>query len=191
MTRESSVEKVDFEIVQGNLAKARDRLLGLIATYPNDLTLRTKLGDVYWKMELPAMAGRYWFLEENKTETMSAACVGFEKSCRGNPLNILRALRFCGSVEKLASDFAGRKLISLQEKCNEMYGFRPKFTYTRKPRWMPEIRAWLEKKQRPPVYARIIDRAFDLSVWKLLLYGLLALFFVVLFMVILVALELI
>lgn len=81
------------------MGKARDRLHGLISTFPNELDLRKKLGDIYFKLKYPAMAGRYWYLEKNKTPGMIKACIVFENSM-GNDVNkIARALKYKGDIE--------------------------------------------------------------------------------------------
>lgn len=108
-----TLEKVQNDIDTGNLGKARDRLHGLINTYPNDLGLRVKLGDIYWRLQLPEMAGRYWYLEENKSEQVQSACQFFEKTCKNNPLEILRMLKFKGSLEPIKDKYSGKKLQEL------------------------------------------------------------------------------
>jgi len=110
MSKESTFKKISKDITEGNIGKARDRLHGLISTYPNDLELRTKLAEIYHKLQLPEMAGRYWYLEENKTEEMKAACLIFEKSCRNH---LREALKFRGNINKIDSVFAKEKLLSL------------------------------------------------------------------------------
>jgi hypothetical protein len=47
MSIETTLQNVELDIAAGNYDKARDRLLGLISTYPNELSLRRKLGDIY------------------------------------------------------------------------------------------------------------------------------------------------
>lgn len=62
-----ALHKIQKGIGNNNVGKARDRLHGLISTYPNALQLRKQLGDIYYQLQNPAMAGRYWYLEEEKT----------------------------------------------------------------------------------------------------------------------------
>ena len=42
------------------------------------------------------MAGRYWYLEKNKTSEMVKACILFEKSLGNDPFKIAQALKFKG-----------------------------------------------------------------------------------------------
>jgi hypothetical protein len=44
MAIEQTLNRVERDIASGDYGRARDRLHGLIATYPNDLALRRKLG---------------------------------------------------------------------------------------------------------------------------------------------------
>ncbi|WP_141770073.1 DUF6584 family protein [Bacillus sp. OV322] len=96
-----TLKKIEEDIKKNDLGKARDRLHGLISTYPNALELRKKLGDIYFELKYPSMAGRYWYLEENKTPEMVKVCNEFEKSMVNDPKRIARTLKFKGDVEIL------------------------------------------------------------------------------------------
>ncbi|PFN98769.1 DNA helicase [Bacillus sp. AFS076308] len=96
---DKTLRKIEEDIKNGDLGKARDRLHGLISTYPDELELRRKLGDIYSSLKYPTMAGRYWYLEEDKTPEMEKACAVFEKSEGNNPYRISRTLKFKGNPE--------------------------------------------------------------------------------------------
>ncbi len=123
----NALRRIEEDIAAGDYGKARDRLHGLLATYPNDLTLRRKLGDLYWQLRYPAMAGRYWYLEEQKTPDMVAACQAFERSCGHDPLQILLALKFRGEIEAMRHTFAGQTLLALQSRAKEERGVLVEF----------------------------------------------------------------
>lgn len=123
----NALQRIEEDIAAGDYGKARDRLNGLIATFPNDLTLRRKLGDIFWHLQYPAMAGRYWYLEEQKTPIMAAACQAFERSCGGDPLQILLALKFRGEIEAIRDTFAGQTLLTLQARAKEERGVYVEF----------------------------------------------------------------
>ncbi|MBT2734515.1 DNA helicase [Bacillus sp. ISL-7] len=82
-----------------DLGKARDRLHGLISTYPNEIELRRKLGDIYFSLKYPTMAGRYWYLEEKMTPEMEKACTMFEQSEGNNSSRIARAIKYKGNPD--------------------------------------------------------------------------------------------
>ncbi|MFF2176791.1 DUF6584 family protein [Lysinibacillus sp. NPDC058147] len=96
-----TLKRIEEDIKNDDLGKARDRLHGLISTFPNEIELRKKLGDIYFELKYPAMAGRYWYLEENKTPIMVHACIEFEKSMGNDIDNIARALKYKGDIELL------------------------------------------------------------------------------------------
>jgi hypothetical protein len=116
MSRETTLARIEHEIANGDLGKARDRLHGLVAGYPDDLTLRERLGDVYWRLQYPAMAGRYWYLVQERSPEMELACQAFERACGGEASHLLRALRFKGNLETIGGTHAGRTLAALQER---------------------------------------------------------------------------
>lgn len=131
MSIERTLRKIEQDIDVGDYGKARDRLHGLIFTYPDNLALRRKLGEIYWKLQYPAMAGRYWYLEEEKTPTMMTACENFERSCGNDPLQILLALKFRGDFESIQDTFAGCTLLELHTKARAMHRYYVDF---RKPK---------------------------------------------------------
>jgi hypothetical protein len=138
--KERTLARIERDLAEGDLGQARDRLHGLIVTYPDDLTLREKLGDVYWRLQYPAMAGRYWYLEEEKSPDMVRACAAFVGACGNDPVQMLLALKFRGNVAAIRNTFAGRTLQALQERarqernCTIDFGRRgsEKYNYTRR-----------------------------------------------------------
>jgi len=109
-------QQIENEISAGSYTKARERLLGLLSTYPNRLDLRRRLGDVYWHLGETLMAGRYWYLVANKNESMEAACIEFAHSCQDDPAIILKRLKFRGEVHLLTELYAQKQLEALQQQ---------------------------------------------------------------------------
>jgi hypothetical protein len=127
MSLEKTLARVEQDIAAGNFGKARDRLHGLLAARPNDLELRRRLGGVYRELQYPAMAGRYWYLEEDKSPEMEAAAREFEKACGSNPVLILQALKFKGELESVERLFARETLLTLQRRAKAEHGYNFKF----------------------------------------------------------------
>jgi hypothetical protein len=123
MSIEQTLKKVEQDISFGDYGKARDRLHGLIATYPNDLALRRKLGNIYRQLQYPAMAGRYWYLEEDKSPDMLAACTAFERSCGHSSFQILLSLKFQGDPNSINSEFAKDRLLRLQSQVKDEHNY--------------------------------------------------------------------
>jgi len=113
------MEKVEQNIAAGNYKKARDRLQGLLSTYPNRLDLRRRLGDVYWAMDEPLMAGRYWYLEAKKNADMESASAAFVHSCQDDATKILQRLKFRGDLRELTQPYAQERLGTLQEQADQ------------------------------------------------------------------------
>lgn len=128
MSIETTLARVEREISGGDLGKARDRLHGLIATYPNELSLRHRLGSIYMQLQDPTLAGRYWYLAEDKTDAVMDACDTFERAFRSDPLLMLNAIRFRGDVESLTDTFAQSQLRELQSAVHKIYAIRYEFT---------------------------------------------------------------
>ncbi|MCL6572901.1 MAG: DNA helicase [Bacillus sp. (in: Bacteria)] len=114
-----TLEKIEDDIKKNDLGKARDRLHGLISTYPNELELRKKLGDIYFELKYPSMAGRYWYLEENKTPEMVKACNEFEKFMGNDPYRIARTLKYKGDIEILKRLELHGEFTSIKNKVKE------------------------------------------------------------------------
>lgn len=104
MSKTSTLEKVEQEISEGKLGIARDRLHGLVQAFPSDLTLRSKLGDVYWKLGYPRQAGLYWFLEFSLDETKKEAVALFLDECEHDPSIVLKRLKLKCSPNDLVDD---------------------------------------------------------------------------------------
>lgn len=111
--------KIEEDLKKNDLGKARDRLHGLIATYPDEIDLRRKLGDIYYALKYPSMAGRYWYLEKNKTSEMQHACIEFEKSMGNDPFQIVRALKFKGDKEIVKDLEFSENFSPVQKKVTE------------------------------------------------------------------------
>ncbi len=127
MPLSQTLQKVEDDIQQGDLGKAVGRLHGLIATYPDDLALREKLGSLYWRLQMPGMAGRYWYLVENKDENMQRACQGFEEAFGHDPVRILFAIKFKGDTAAIQDTYAGRVLAELARSARKKHPWYDRF----------------------------------------------------------------
>ncbi|MDM5293067.1 DNA helicase [Peribacillus simplex] len=114
-----TIKKIEEDIEKNDLGKARDRLHGLISTFPNELDLRRKLGDIYFALKYPSMAGRYWYLEKSKSPEMVKACIQFEKSMGNDPIRIGRAIKYKGDSEVLKRLQLDQVISPIQNKVKE------------------------------------------------------------------------
>jgi hypothetical protein len=96
------MEQIDQEIAEGKLGIARDRLQGLLGSFPSDLSIRTKLGEVYWKLGYPIDAGRFWFTELDPNEVQQQAVTKFLEHHRFDTKAIEKSLKLpAGLLEPL------------------------------------------------------------------------------------------
>lgn len=113
--KDRTLERIRAEMDSGDLYKARDRLHGLLVTYPNDLEIRRLLGEVYWQLKYPAMAGRYWYLLESDDARYVEAKDAFARMHGGSEGAMFRAVKFRGDIEALGSAPLRDHLRNLQQ----------------------------------------------------------------------------
>ncbi len=127
MALENTLDKVESDIQAGDLGKARDRIHGLIASYPDHLELRKRLGQIYWRLQMPEMAGRFWYLEEHKDENMARACNRFEAQFGNDPVFIIFAIKFKGNLETIKDTYPGQLLLDLDRRAKTKHGWYEDF----------------------------------------------------------------
>lgn len=112
MPRDSTLRTAAAEIAAGDLAsvlRARQRLQGLIGTYPHDLEVREQLARVYRLLGEPAQADRWGYLSKLRDPTETAA---FE-ALFSSPRTRLWALRWAGTADDAATPMAAARLRAL------------------------------------------------------------------------------
>ncbi|RPH96474.1 hypothetical protein EHM69_01080 [candidate division KSB1 bacterium] len=131
MSKDVTLKRVEDDIIRGDLGKARDRLHGLIASYPEDLSLRTKLAQIYWKLQYPAMAGRYWYLDSDSDEIRKAAIAIYECAYKHNAFHILHGLRIRFDPSILSDVYAKQRIESLAQQCSMKWGGAATYSYAK------------------------------------------------------------
>jgi hypothetical protein len=162
MTRQQTLEKIQLDIEQGDLGKARDRLHGLLSSYPDDLSIRKQLGELYWQLHLPEMAGRYWYLEEEKDEQMVQACRCFESRFNHNEALMFLAIKFKGQFEPLRETYAGQTITRLNQDARQKYSWFAYFQDNVSPKEL--------STKNDPEKHRIRDRLIKFSVITLIVF---------------------
>ena len=79
MARGEKLYQIRKEIKEGDLNKARERLLGLHSSYPADLEVLQLLGDIFYVQGNLVKAGRFWSQLETKTPDMQEAVNEYDK----------------------------------------------------------------------------------------------------------------
>ncbi|HUQ60417.1 DUF6584 family protein [Lentzea sp.] len=115
MPVELTLHKAAEELRRGDLAsvlRARQRVAGLVGTYPHRLDLRERLAEVYRVLGQPAQAGRWTYLSDGRDPDETWA---FERAYRRAEAR-LGALSWQGSAEEAPTETARNRLASLHEQ---------------------------------------------------------------------------
>ncbi|MFF8639116.1 DUF6584 family protein [Streptomyces pilosus] len=118
MPLRETLARVDADLSVGRVPVARQRLRGLISSFPHDLTLRRRLAEVYRLYGDAAEAGRWMYLEEDRNADETAA---FEARY-GSPGWRMKALAWQGPEAKAATAFAEGQLVAVRTACAEELG---------------------------------------------------------------------
>ncbi|NUT99951.1 MAG: hypothetical protein HOY78_48890 [Saccharothrix sp.] len=116
MPVELTLRKAAEELARGDLAsvlRARQRLVGLVTTYPDRLDLRERLAAVYRVLGDPVQAGRWSYLSDHRDESEVAA---FEHAYR-TPEARLAALNWISGEH--TTETARLRLSALQSAVSE------------------------------------------------------------------------
>lgn len=115
MPVELTLHKAAEELRRGDLAnvlRARQRLAGLVGTYPHRLDLRSRLAEVYRVLGDLPQAGRWDYLADSPDPVEIAA---FERAYR-TPTTRLEAMGWSGRLDDAPTDAARAKLTELHRE---------------------------------------------------------------------------
>ncbi|MFJ9150665.1 DUF6584 family protein [Streptomyces sp. NPDC102270] len=118
MPLSETLARVDADLAAGRVPVARQRLRGLVSSFPYDLTLRRRLAEVYRLYGDAAEAGRWMYLEEDRKADETAA---FETR-HESPGRRMKALAWRGPEAMAATSFAERQLVAVRTACAEELG---------------------------------------------------------------------
>ncbi|MFD7438431.1 DUF6584 family protein [Streptomyces sp. NPDC059861] len=118
MPLRDTLARVDADLAAGRVPVARQRLRGLVSSFPNDLMLRRRLAEVYRLYGDPAEAGRWMYLEHDRDAAESAA---FEARYP-TPAHRMRALAWQGSETGAPTPFAREQLTAVRVACSDVMG---------------------------------------------------------------------
>jgi hypothetical protein len=98
------------ESMMNSDGKEHSRLRGLVSSYPRDLPLRRRLGEVYRLYGEPAQAGRWMYLEADRDAAETAA---FQQRYASTGVR-MAALAWSGDEAEAATAFAREQLAALR-----------------------------------------------------------------------------
>ncbi|MFE7580470.1 DUF6584 family protein [Streptomyces gardneri] len=118
MPLSNTLDRVDADLAAGRVPMARQRLRGLVSSYPCDLTLRRRLAEVYRLYGDAAEAGRWMYLEEDRDADETAA---FEARYQ-SPAWRMTALAWRGPEALAGTAVAEERLGAVRTACAERLG---------------------------------------------------------------------
>ena len=98
----SSSDKINYDLEQGRKYKATLRLRNLINEFPNDLTLRNKLAEIYYESGFLDEAGKFWILSEERNSEIERCIEIYKNSVNNSGNQILKDIVFRGDKTKLS-----------------------------------------------------------------------------------------
>ncbi|MGW1543023.1 DUF6584 family protein [Streptomyces sp. NPDC002309] len=139
MPLRDTLARVDADLAAGRVPLARQRLRGLVSSFPGDLTLRRRLAEVYRLYGEPAEAGRWMYLEQDRDPAETSA---FETR-HLTPQQRMRALAWRGPESLAPTAFAREQLAAVRAACSEAMG--------RPVDWDTVPSGWREDYKRRPL----------------------------------------
>jgi hypothetical protein len=122
-------DKVEQDLKEGKKKKACDRLRNLINQFPNDLSLRKKLGQIYYEAGFLDEAGKYWILSEPENKEMKIAVDLYRKTLSNSGNAILKDIVFRGNKAQL-NEYTMKIFAELEQdslkKTKNIPDFKPK-----------------------------------------------------------------
>lgn len=123
MGLQNTLVSIEVDVEKGLKYKATQRLRSLITTYPNDLSLRERLAELYYQSGFLDMAGLYWFLTEPTDERIQLAVSVYESSVSHSSQKILADIKYRGHRNQL-SDYGLQKLTQLEATVSKGAGIK-------------------------------------------------------------------
>ncbi|RQO41653.1 hypothetical protein DBR39_03230 [Chryseobacterium sp. KBW03] len=106
--------RIEEDIKEGRKKKACDRLRNMINQFPNDISLRKKLGQVYFDAGFLDEAGKFWILSTPENHEMENAVEIYRKSLSNSGNAILKDIIFRGD-KGLLNEYAIKIITELEQ----------------------------------------------------------------------------
>ncbi|NAZ84984.1 DUF6584 family protein [Kineococcus indalonis] len=142
MPLDQTLTKVAADLAAGRTTLARQRLRGLVASFPDRLDLREQLADTYRRDGDLAQAGRWSHLSPERDER---ELIAFRRTYR-DPFARMEALAW-RTEEDSAGPRAGARLRALREEAEQIAGAPVSWQHPHRPHapstWSSRIVGWL------------------------------------------------
>ena len=119
MAVEETLARARADLDAGRTELARQRLRGLVGSYPTRLDVREALAETYRLAGDTAQAGRYAYLSDVRDEAEVAA---FEEAYAADPVRMMRALAWRAAEEDAPTETARERLRALRERAEAAVG---------------------------------------------------------------------
>lgn len=119
MAVDDTLARVRADLDAGRRPLARQRLRGLVGTYPTRLDLRALLAELYRADGDAAQAGRYDYLSDGADAAEVAA---FEKAYGHDPIALMRALGWHADEADAPTGTARERLAALRARAEAKAG---------------------------------------------------------------------
>lgn len=106
--------RIEQDLKAGRKKKACDRLRNMINQFPNDLSLRKKLGQIYFEAGFLDEAGKFWILSSPENNEMENAVEIYRKSLSNSGNAILKDIVFRGD-KNLLDEYAWKVITELEQ----------------------------------------------------------------------------
>lgn len=118
MAVRDTLARVDADLAAGRVPVARQRLRGLVSSFPNDLMLRRRLAEAYRLYGEPAEAGRWMYLEQDRDAAETSAFEARYHTAQQR----MRALAWQGHESLAQTAFARQQLAAVRATCSDAMG---------------------------------------------------------------------
>ncbi|REC48517.1 DUF6584 family protein [Chryseobacterium pennipullorum] len=122
----AALYKIEYDLKEGRKKKACDRLRNLINTFPDDISLRKKLGHIYYDAGFLDEAGKFWILCEPENDDMKKSVDIYRQSLSNSGNAILKDIVFRGNKYWLDSH-AKNVMKELEDNSLKMTNHIPDF----------------------------------------------------------------
>ena len=119
MPIDRTLDRVHDDLAVGQVGRARQRLRGLIASFPDRLELRTMLAETYREEGQVVQAGRWSFLDEDADPVEVRAFL----TAYPDPVQRMRKVCWSDAVDvAVAGPFAAARLTELRAAAERAHG---------------------------------------------------------------------
>jgi hypothetical protein len=119
MPLDRTLARVDDDVAAGRHAQARQRLRGLVASFPDRLDLRERLAAAYRLECDAAQAGRWSYLHEGADPVELDA---FERAYSRDPVQMMKALAWRCAEDDAPTEWARARLRALRGRAEKQTG---------------------------------------------------------------------